>query len=475
MARVIYAGLACIVGFSIWAFSFSREPRASADSALATQAEKSFTDAEPARLEFKAAGVCARCHVVSVLEWGISKHVAADTTCQKCHGPSQGHVANERNEVKPDRLPRGVQIAKTCQRCHDAGCPKTLETGTCQKCHHVHALLDPAKRPKTEDERLTKLLARWEKFHKHLDEGERQLKQGLWQEARQAFQSALELIPGNHQAAQRLALCRRRLDPALPGFTTMGDTFDPQTGLAREVAVRGLDIPMVLVPPGEFDMGDDHLRDSRPVHTVAIEPFYLGKFELTQAQWQALMGTNPSVHQGKEFADAGRMPVDHVSWQDCQAFLKRLNERVSGGGFRLPTEAEWEYACRAGTSRPPDQSTLGEYAWFRANSLRKPVGENTSQSPDPWAPRPVGTRKPNHWGLHDMQGNVAEWCSSLYRPYLYDPKDGREATDGQGLRVVRGGSYADSAESLDSALRHSERPQRRFRWNGLRLARRVPP
>src|SRR5919199_4411837 len=83
--------------------------------------------------EFKAAGVCARCLVVSVVEWGISGHVAARTTCQKCHGPSKGHVANERNEVKPDRLPRGAQIAQTCTGCHDAGCPKTQQTVSCQK------------------------------------------------------------------------------------------------------------------------------------------------------------------------------------------------------------------------------------------------------------------------------------------------------------------------------------------------------
>src|SRR5262249_39731602 len=101
---------------------------------------------QQARLEFKAAGVCARCHVVSGVEWGVSKHVAAGANCQKCHGPSKEHVANERNEVRPDRLPRGASIAKTCTRCHDDGCPKTLQTNTCQKCHHVHALVDPNER-----------------------------------------------------------------------------------------------------------------------------------------------------------------------------------------------------------------------------------------------------------------------------------------------------------------------------------------
>jgi len=86
----------------------------------------------------------------------------------------------------------------------------------------------------------------------------------------------------------------------------------------------------------------------------------------------------------------------------------------------------------------------------------------------------VGTKQPNRWGLYDMQGNVSEWCSTLYRPYLYDPKDGRESLTEPGLRVLRGGGFADAAESLDPAARHAERPQRRYRWNGLRLARSVP-
>jgi formylglycine-generating enzyme required for sulfatase activity len=432
-------------------------------------------DQPSSRPEFKAAGVCARCHVVSVLEWGISKHVAAGTNCQKCHGPSQGHVANERNEIKPDHRPRDAQIARTCQRCHDAGCPKSLQTATCQKCHHVHALLDPAKQPKTQDEHLSRLLTRWQSFRKHMDDGEERIRQGQWPAARQSFQEALALVPGNHRASSRLAFCKRRINPALAGFTNVGDGFDPQTGLAREVTVSGLDIPMVLIPPGEFDLGADQLIDSRPVHTVAIEALYLGKFELTQAQWQALMGANPSLHQGKEFADAAHMPVERVSWDDCQLLVKRLNERVAGGGFRLPNEAEWEYACRAGGAAEPE---LGQRAWFRDNSRRKPAtgpGDNSSQSPDVWAPRRVGLKKPNAWGLYDMQGNVSEWCSSLFRPYLYDARDGREALDASGLRVLRGGSFADAAEGLDPALRHSERSQRRYRWNGLRLARTVPP
>jgi len=449
----------------------------------------------PPQADFKAAGVCARCHVVSVLEWGISRHVAAKTTCQKCHGPSKEHVANERNEVKPDRLPRGAQIARACTSCHEAGCPKTQQAVSCQKCHHVHALIDPAKRPQAQDERLARLHERWDRFGKHLAEGERQVQRGQWEAGQKEFQEALRLIPGNHRAVMQLALCKRRQNPAIRGFKISGSKFDAQTGLPAAVVVSGLDLAMVLVPPGEFDMGDDQLADARPVHTVAVEAFYLGQCEVTQAQWKTVMGTNPSVHQAsrerqrpeasrerqrqasrerqRPEADAAKMPVENVSWDDCQAFLKRLNERVPGGGFRLPTEAEWEYACRAG-GEGPDPKHLNQFAWFRENTLRRSSSEETSQKPDAWAPQPVGTKKPNRWGLYDMQGNVSEWCSSLFLPYVYDPRDGRELLTRPGQRVLRGGHFADSSEALAPALRHSERPHRRLRWNGLRLARTVP-
>lgn len=218
--------------------------------------------------------------------------------------------------------------------------------------------------------------------------------------------------------------------------------------------MNGAGIVMVLVPGGEADIGSERLADARPVHTVRIEPFYLGKFEITQAEWVALMGDNPSAHQ-----QSGRLPVELVSWEDAQAFLANLNERVPGGGFRLPTEAEWEFAARAGV--PPSGAELARVAWFEA--------------PDSdFAPKVAGSGQPNKLGLFDMQGNVWEWCSSLAAPYPYNAWDGRESLTAAGLRVLRGGGYADQADLLDPALRHGERPNRRLRWNGLRIARSAP-
>jgi len=419
--------------------------------------------------QIKQAGVCGRCHVVSVLEWSISRHSKGGTNCQACHGPSREHVSNERNEIKPDRVPHGAAIAGLCEDCHSSGCPKTAQRAACETCHHVHALVNPKQAQAGEDPELAKLYARWDQFQGKMQAGEHLLEQRNWAAAREDFQAALKLIPGNAQATAKLELCERRLHPALPGFEIDGDQYDSATGLPRQVGVADLDIPMLLVPGGEGDIGSDNLPGAQPVNTVRVEAFYLAEYELTQAQWKALMGTNPSIHQGDN------LPVERVSWLDCQALLQKLNERIPGRGFRLPTEAEWEYAARAGSNHPPSEAEFARFAWFRDDSVTATVAASALLQVDAFAPRAVGTKAPNDWGFYDMYGNVWEWCSSLLKPYPYDAADGRESLSAQGLRVLRGGSFADSAETLNPALRHGERPERRYRWNGLRLARSVPP
>ena len=153
-------------------------------------------------------------------------------------------------------------------------------------------------------------------------------------------------MPGNPLATAKLELCEHRLHPGLEGFEIVGNRIDSGSGLPKEVKISGLGVPMVLVPTGQCDIGSDNLAGAQPVNTVHIEAFYMGKYEVTQAQWKALMGTNPSLHQGDD------LPVEGVSWLMCQALMRKLNERIPGGGFRLPTEAEWEYACRAGSNQP---------------------------------------------------------------------------------------------------------------------------
>jgi formylglycine-generating enzyme required for sulfatase activity len=408
-------------------------------------------------VQLKQAGVCARCHVISVVEWGISGHQKAGTDCIACHGPSVGHVRDERNNIKPDRLPHAAAIAGLCATCHAAGCPKSKRTDACQTCHHVHALLDPNKPPSSQDERLDQLTRSSQVAVRHVGEGQRLVKLEHWQQAREEFQAALKEEPGNQVAARLLQVCERRLAPAMAGFEIAGKDWDAGTGLAREARVAELGIRMVLIPGGDADIGSERFAGAKPVHTVHVEAFYLGKYEVTRAEWKALMGTDPSAQTSS--ADADRLPVDHVSWEAAQAFVSKLNQRVAGGGFRLPTEAEWEYAARAGG--PADASTMERVAWFNAPAQAS-------------APHPVGSREADKLGLFDMQGNVWEWCSSLYMPYPYDSADGRESLSAAGLRVLRGGGFADTADLLDPAARHAERPQRRLRSNGLRIARSVP-
>ena len=408
-------------------------------------------------VQLKQAGVCARCHVISVVEWGISRHQQAGTGCVECHGASRGHVIDERNNVKPDRLPHLAAIAGLCATCHTAGCPKSKRSDACQSCHHVHALLDPNKPPSSQDERLEQLTRASQAAARHAAEGQRLAKLESWPQARTEFQAALREEPGNRVAAQLLKVCERRLAPTLAGFEIAGKEWDAGTGLARQVRIAGLGTAMALIPGGDADIGSERFAGSTPVHTVYVEAFYLGTYEVTRAEWKALMGSDPSAQ--KSATDTDHLPVEHVSWEDAQAFVDKLNRRVAGGGFRLPTEAEWEYAARAG--EPADAAKLERVAWFNAPAQAS-------------GPRPVGTLQPNKLGLFDMQGNVWEWCSSLYMPYPYDSSDGRESPSAAGLRVLRGGGFGDTADLLDPAMRHAERPQRRLRSNGLRIARTVP-
>jgi len=366
---------------------------------------------------FQSAGVCSRCHVAQVLEWSVSKHSRSEITCQSCHGPSAGHVTNERNDVKPDRR------APDCAGCHAQGCPSTKQTSGCQSCHHPHALTNPKQKT------LTTLPddARQRDFRRLMDEGERQAAAQRWSDARTSFEAALKLYPHDRHAEIRRAMCNRRLKPEIAGFEIVGNEYDAKTGLPMRVRVSNLGAEMALIPEGDLDL-------AHPAHTVHIHAFYLASTELTKREWSG----DPQQDQ---------TPVHNISWLDATEWIAKLNQRVPGAGFRLPTEVEWELAAKGAVP-----------SWFRAPGATAVEGPHT-----------VAQKQPNAYGLYDMLGNVAEWTASLYRPYPYTG----ESPDTNGLRVIRGGSYADSSDYLDPALRHAERPDRRIQWNGMRLARSV--
>ena len=463
------------------------------------------------RQELVSAGACGRCHVSSALEWGLSKHSTLTRSknkrlpnCVGCHGESRDHVIDEQNTAKPDRVAHGDAIATLCVECHRRGCPHTSDLKNCQNCHHIHALVNPTLDAAAIEKRAGDLAALMQAYQGHLAEGERLVQLAQWEPARTAFAAALKDYPASDRAKAALAMIARRLKPGFSGFKIVGDQFDVLSGLPREIIMDGTGIDMVLVPAGSFDLCSELHADAQPVHTVNIAPFYLARFEMTQAQWKSLMSANPSFHQGVKFPRADQMPVEQVSWDDCRAMLVEINKRVPGGGLRLPTEAEWEYAARAGSTDSADAAKVLSVAWLRENSRIAPAAPDAGAepeagaarvsreasnagmaqmfkemqrveaaklaAPDSYAPHPVGTAQPNRWGLYDMQGNVAEWCSSLYQPYPYDAADGREATIGPGTRVLRGDTFMDSVESADPTLRHSDRPNRKLRWNGVRLA-----
>ena len=198
-------------------------------------------------------------------------------------------------------------------------------------------------------------------------------------------------------------------------------------------------------------------NDEGPQHRVRItKPFYLGTHKVTQEQWEAVMGGNPSCFKGP------RHPVDSVSWDDCQAFISKLNRKfaASGDTFSLPTEAQWEYACRAGsTSRfcfGDNESGLGDYAWYSRNS-----GGET---------HPVGEKEPNAWGLYDVYGDVWEWCADWFGGYgnspIADPTGPPDALN----RVGRGGGWFHDARDCRSGRRGNIVPGRRDNFLGLRVA-----
>ena len=221
---------------------------------------------------------------------------------------------------------------------------------------------------------------------------------------------------------------------------------------------------MVRIPTGQFMMGSDAseeegMPDERPRHPVNItRPFCLGKYEVMQHQWQAIMGSNPSHFQ------QANCPVEKVSWEDCQEFLKKLNERYADPKhvFRLPTEAEWEHACRAGTATRfgfgDNPLLLPKHAWF---------GENADGQT-----HPVGLKEPNEWGLHDMHGNVSEWTADRYdrSSYGYSLRVDPKLPQPGAYRVVRGGSWSLPAWPCRSAARGWLKPIVRYNHLGVRVA-----
>ena len=267
----------------------------------------------------------------------------------------------------------------------------------------------------------------------------------------------LEAFPSGRHAVEAQGLIAALAERQKPetGKSMGGET--PQARKAGDIEtfkVNGVEISMAWIPEGTFQMGTTNIegrRSQKPLHSVTISKgFWIGVYEVTQAQWIALMGNNPSKLQS-----SGQAPVDSVSWEDCQMFLTELN-RLTNRTFRLPTEAEWEYACRAGSF----DNWYGEWnsiAWHARNSKG--------------SAHEVGRKRPNAFGLYDMVANVWEWCQDWYETTYYKsspsvdpqgPASGKE-------RSIRGGSWKCQPEDTHSAVRSSLPPAERNSDLGFRL------
>ena len=280
----------------------------------------------------------------------------------------------------------------------------------------------------------------------------------LWQECLDAAREALNWEPGNEDAAALKAEAEQNL--AALEQERKGPVSGAHAGDLLAVAVGGVSFNMRWCPPGSFTMGSPASEQGRDTdetqHAVTLtQGFWMGETEVTQALWREVMGGNPANAKTD-----GSHPVEQVSWNNCLEFIGRLNARPeaqdAGQTFSFPTEAQWEYACRAGTTGPyGGTGSLDDMGWYASNS-----GGKT---------HPVAQKKPNDWGLYDMHGNIWEWCSDWFGDY---PKEAQ--TDPRGpasgvLRVARGGSWIHPARGCRSAFREWYAPGDRDGSLGLRL------
>ena len=253
----------------------------------------------------------------------------------------------------------------------------------------------------------------------------------------------------------------------LPDAATVKQTLTPAQLAVGDPIENSIGMVLVPIPAGEFLMGSPETEpgrvDDEVQHQVTLtKPFLLGVHEVTQGQWQAVMGTTP--WKGEKYVKEGDdYPATHVNWDDVVEFCRKLSEK-EGLEYRLPTEAESEYACRAGTTTAysfgDDTSELGEYAWYNVNTFG--AGQEYAHT--------VGQKRPNPWGLYDMHGNVWEWCSDWYEDYSSGSVTDPAGPSSGSSRVLRGGSWSFDAEFCRSALRFRGNPSFRYYRYGFRVA-----
>ncbi len=263
--------------------------------------------------------------------------------------------------------------------------------------------------------------------------------------------------PKTEQAAKPTPAKKQTNPPAKPSAGQRSNAASTSASNAK-LNLKNLISNMVYVSGGTFTMGatseqgDDAFDDEKPAHSVTVSGFYICKYEVTQALWKAVMGNNPSNWKGDN------LPVEQVSWDDCQTFIRKLNA-LTGKNFRLPTEAEWEFAARGGNNsrgyKYSGSNNIGDVAWYDGNS-----GNKTHV---------VGTKSPNELGIYDMSGNVCEWCQDRKGSYSSASQTNPTGASSGSNRVLRGGSWRYYARGCRSSFRCISTPDGRDDTEGLRL------
>lgn len=271
----------------------------------------------------------------------------------------------------------------------------------------------------------------------------------------------LEFLSGKQYAGATLRCQGCAIRPVITGKSSGGENgggaVTPSSG--STFTVKGVSFTMVPVEGGTFQMGatleqgSDAYYDEKPVHNVTLSNFSIGQTEVTQALWTAVMGSNPSSYKGNN------LPVECVSWNDCQTFITKLNQ-LTGKNFRLPTEAEWEYAARGGKQskgyKYSGSNTIGDVAWYTENSSSKT--------------HTVATKLPNELGLYDMSGNVYEWCLDWYGAYSSSAQSNPTGVSSGSYRVLRGGGRDYVAGFCRVSCRNRSTPSNTSDYLGFRLA-----
>ena len=317
--------------------------------------------------------------------------------------------------------------------------------------------------------------AKVDAFKQMMDKGKDQYSKKDYKAALATFQAALAKFPAKQLEVQPwIDSCNMRLEEAArrereeaaraeaaqrERERLEAERRERERYEALPPVIKQLVANMVCVEGGTFTMGvtaeqGRYAHDSeKPTHQVTLSTYYIGKYEVTQAEWQAVMGTNPSEFKGDN------LPVENVSWYDCQEFIRKLNE-LTGKQFRLPTEAEWEYAARGGKrsygAKYAGDNDIDNVAWYWDNSNK--------------TTHPVGRKRANELGLYDMSGNVWEWCQDWHGDYSSASQTNPQGPGSGRNRVVRGGSWYNEARYCRLSHRGSAPPDWRLYYIGLRLA-----